>query len=122
MQEEKRKFTRVPFRVKAEMTVADDVLVVESINNLSVGGCLLAMAETIPTDTECFLKIFLSGTTSEVAVAVDGRITWCEAGAVAVKFTRIEPDSLVHLQNIVRYNYPDTDKVEEEINNHPGVR
>ena len=41
MSEERRRFTRIPFRVKAEMTVSDVLYKAEEISNLSVGGCLL---------------------------------------------------------------------------------
>jgi len=67
MTDEQRRFSRVSFRVRAEMTVNNVLYSSEEINNLSVGGCLLP------------------------------------------------------IQNIVRYNSPDTDRVEQEISNHPGL-
>jgi hypothetical protein len=52
---------------------------------------------------------------------IEGEISRCDPGAVAVKFTRIDIDSLFHLHNIIRYNSPDPDKVEKEIHEHPGL-
>ncbi len=121
MTDEKRSFSRVPFRVKAEMTVNNVLYSSGEINNLSAGGCLLPIEVEIETGTKCNLKILLSGSNSELSVRVEGKIIRCESGSVAIKFTEIEPDSLFHLQNIVRYNYPDTDKIEEEIGNHTGL-
>lgn len=121
MPDEKRRFTRVPFEVKGEMTVNDVLYYSEKINNLSVGGCLLLLEADVETGTKCHLKIMLSGANSKLSVQVEGKIIRCEPGAVAIKFTTIEPDSLFHLQNIIRYNYPDTDKVEQEISNYPGL-
>jgi hypothetical protein len=121
MPDEKRRFTRVPFKVKAEMTVNDVLYSSVKINNLSVGGCLLPIEADVETGTKCRLKIVLSGANSKLSVQVEGKIIRCEPEAVAIKFTEIEPDSLFHLQNIIRYNHPDTDKVEQEISNYPGL-
>ncbi len=121
MTDEKRRFSRVPFRVRAEMTIHNVLYSSEEINNLSVGGCLLPIKVAVETGTKCNLKILLSGTNSELSVRIEGQIIRCESEAVAVKFTQIEPDSLFHLQNIIRYNYPDTDKVEHELGKHPGL-
>ncbi len=121
MTDEKRRFSRVPFRVSVEMTVNDILYSSEEINNLSVGGCLLPIKMDVGTGTKCNLEILLSGKNSELSVRVEGKIIRCESGAVAIKFTEIQPDSLFHLQNIVRYNSPDTDRVEQEISNHPGL-
>ena len=112
---------RVPFRVRAEMTVNNILNFSEEINNLSVGGCLLPIKMDVATGIKCNLEILLSGTNSQLSVRVEGKIIRCESGAVAIKFTEIEPDSLFHLQNIVRYNCPDPDKVEQEISNHPAL-
>lgn len=122
MDDEKRRFTRIPFRVKAEMTINNRLYSAATIDNLSVGGCLLPIEADIETGTVCRLKIFLTGTNSELSVQVAGKVIRCEPGAVAIQFTAIEPDSLFHLHNIVRFNFPDTDQVEKEIKNHPGLK
>jgi len=113
MSDEKRRFTRVPFRVMAEITVNNISYSSEEINNLSISGCLLPIEADLELGTECHLRIFLSRTNDEIIVKVEGKIIRCEAGVVAIKFTGIESDSLFHLQNIVRYNYPDTENIEK---------
>ncbi len=121
MDEEKRRFTRVPFKVQVEMA-ADDILYhTTQIKNLSLGGCLLPISAELEAGTLCQIRIQLSGASSDMEVRVDGEITRGDSGAVAVSFTRINPDSLFHLQNIIRYNSTDPDQVEWEIFNHPGV-
>lgn len=122
MDDEKRRFARIPFRVKAEMNINNRLYSAATINNLSVGGCLLPIEADVGTGTKCRLKVFLSGTNSELCVQVAGKVSRCEPGAVAIKFTEIEPDSLFHLHNIVRFNFPDSDRVEKEIKSHPGLK
>jgi hypothetical protein len=121
MKDEKRRFTRVPFRVKTKVAAKNVIFSAEEITNLSVGGCLLPIEAELEPETECRLEILLSGTATELSVQVEGKIVRCESGTMAIRFTRIEPDSLFHLQNIIRYNYPDTDKVEHELGKHPGL-
>ncbi len=122
MDDEKRRFTRVPFRVKAEIRIHNRSYSAAAIDNLSIGGCLLPIEADVEPGTPCQLKVFLSGTNSELSVQVAGQVTRCEPESVAIEFTTIEPDSLFHLHNIVRFNFPDTEQVEEEIKNHPGLK
>ena len=121
MPEEKRRFTRVSFSVKAELTANNVLYTAEEITNLSVGGCLLPIEADLEPGKVCLLKILLSGTATELSIQVEGKIVRCKSGTMAIRFTRIEPDNLFHLQNIIRYNYPDTDKVEHELGKHPGL-
>ncbi len=121
MSSERRRFSRIPFRVKAEITVDDAFYSAEDIENLSVGGCLLPITADIKPGTGCHVRILLTGTSSELIIRIDGEISRCTPGAVAIKFTRIDPDSLFHLQNIILYNSPDPNAVEKEILDHPGL-
>ena len=121
MSDEKRRFTRVPFRVIAELTVNNVLYSCDEINNLSISGCLLPIEADLELGMACQLRIFLSGTNDKLLIKVDGEIIRCEDGAVAIKFTGIESDTLFHLQNIVRYNYSDTEKIEKEIHDHFGI-
>ena len=121
MSDENRKFSRIPFKINTEITVNDVVYSVEEISNLSIGGCLLPIKANLAEGTVCHLKILLNGTSSQLHIKIDGEIKRCTPGAVAVKFTRIDPDSFFHLQNIIRYNSPDPDVIEREIVKHPGI-
>jgi hypothetical protein len=122
MPQEKRRFTRVPFKVKAELTVAGQRFTTDRIDNLSVGGCLLPLQLDLQPGASCQLKILMSGSSSDLHIVVDGEILRAATDLTAVRFIRIEQDSLYHLQNIILYNADDTDKVEREINDHPGIR
>jgi len=121
MSSEKRRFSRVPFTVKVEVTVGKETYSSDIIDNLSVGGCLLPLLADLKPQKTCFMKILLSETDDGPVIKVEGKIIRCSSGTAAIKFTGIDPDSLFHLQNIIRYNYPDSDQVEKEINDHPGL-
>ena len=102
--------------------MADDGLYrAEEVIDLGVGGCLLPITGELKSGTACHLKFILSGTSSELSIRVEGKIIRREPEAVAVKFTQIDPDSLFHLQNMIRYNSQDPEAVEQEILEHPGL-
>ena len=103
------------------MTTGDAVYDVDEIVNLSVGGCLLPIKADLAQGAPCRIKIFLSGSASEVSVRINGEISRVEGGAVAVRFIRIDPESLMHLQNILRYNSADADVIEREIVKNPSI-
>jgi len=121
MTEEKRRFTRIPFRVKVEIKANDVVYTTEEINNISIGGCLLPIAAPLAPGTSCRIKIKLGGTSEEISIRVKGEIVRSSETNIVVKFVRIDPDSLFHLQNIIRYNAGDADRVDREISEHPGL-
>lgn len=122
MAKESRKFTRIPFTMHTEIQVDGETYKVDEITNLSVGGCLLPLDHDLAPGTECIITISLEGTTDEIAVTIEGEVVRSTPQGIAVKFVRIDPDSLFHLQNIIRYNSPDADTIESEIQKHPGIR
>lgn len=117
---EKRRFSRIFFDVKGRLTVGDDSYEVERIANLSVGGCLLEIDGEQHLDKECIFTILLSRMAPGVEVV--GKIVRAEKGELSVQFTRVEPENLFHLQNIIRYNSPDPDQIDQEIQARPGLK
>jgi hypothetical protein len=119
---DQRRFTRVPFRVETRVEAGDRALTVAELFNLSVGGCLLPAASDLPVGTSVRVTIVLNRAPAPLHVEVEGEVARHDDGMTALKFTRIDPDSLFHLRNIIRYNAPDTDAVESEFEAHPGLK
>ncbi len=120
MADEKRRFSRIFFNVRAILTVAGCDYPVDRIANLSVGGCLLEIAENISVGSACTFTILLSGMAEGVVML--GETVRVGNGEISLKFTAIEQENLFHLQNIIRYNAEDPDVIEEEISAHPGLK
>jgi Tfp pilus assembly protein PilZ len=121
MPEEKRRFSRIVFRVAAELTVAGMSFSADHIENLSVGGCLFPLSRSFSVGTACRVVITLNGAIDGPKVTVAGEVVRSDPERVGIKFTGIDPDSLFHLHNIIRYNAPDPDRIEQEIDDHPGL-
>ena len=119
---EKRRFSRIVFNMEAELTVNEQRYSFPQVNNLSVGGCLFETTEEFIEGTACRFWLPLQSGIPDLGVEVFGEIARCDGETVSVRFTRIDPDSLFMLQNIIRYNAPDPDQIEGEICKHPGLR
>jgi len=121
MSDDRRRFTRILFNLKGELTVNSQLFRFDAVNNLSIGGCLLPVEDDLEEGADVDLKFFLGDAVSEPVIQIKGRIIRLLQGRIAISFTHIDPDSLFHLQNVIRYNADDTDAIEQEIEDHPGL-
>jgi hypothetical protein len=117
-----RRFTRVPFPVAAELRIGAAVYPDLEIIDLGVGGCRLAQKEGFAAGTACDIVIDLSGAEGSLKIAASGEVIRSGPDGTAVQFTAMDPDSLFHLKNVVRYNCADPDRLEDEFARHPGLK
>ncbi len=110
---EKRANTRVLFNVKSLVKYQDKSLE-GRITNLSMYGMLLQTSKKIPIDTPVDVEIFMEGTTSRLAVNLQGQIVRSDEEGTAIVFKSIDIDSFVHLRNIVSYNEGNEEKIMKE--------
>ena len=103
---EKRRNDRIFFDMPAELTVADTSYPVSQIANLSLGGCLLGIRANQQIGAECKLTILVDNIPPGLKIDVNGLMVRNEAETIAIQFTRIEPDDLYHLRNIIKYTLP----------------
>jgi hypothetical protein len=119
---DKRRFTRVPFKVETRLESGDRTYTVAELYNLSVGGCLLPARPELAVGDPVRVVIVLTREPASVDVEVEGEVVRQDADMTALRFDRIDPDSLFHLRNIIRYNAGDADAVEMEFEDHPGLK
>jgi len=118
---EKRRFSRIGFAMAAVLEVGEKVYSFDNVTNLSIGGCMFETGDRINPGQPCRLWIPLEPADPKLGVEVFGEVVRSDQTHVSLRFTRIDPDSLFHLQNILRYNALDADRIEEEIDRHPGL-
>lgn len=123
MQSEKRKFSRIPLQFQLQVILEDgSVHLVDNFEDVSIGGCLISLQPEYAEHETCMIRILL-GDTPEGGPSIEahGEIVRHNDEQLAIKFTKIDPDSLFHLQNLIRYNSPDPDKIDSEIQLHKGI-
>lgn len=119
--ESRRRFTRIKFDVPAIITVGNQEFSVQEISNLSIGGALIPCRQNFEDFTKCIFQIPMGTSTNNLCVEVKGEFVWSNDTEAAIKFTDIDPDSLMLLQNIIRYNAQDVNEIDAEITKHQGL-
>ncbi len=98
-----RNKSRIVFHVNASLEYNGNT-VNGDVENLSTNGMFMNTADDIPLDTPVEVSIYLSGTTSELSLKINGVVARKETKGVAVIFKEIEFDSFIHLKNIIDFN------------------
>lgn len=119
---EKRRFTRFRYQMPVELDVEGRTYRINEVADLGMGGCLLPQRIDAEPGTSCTFRINLGFESEGPAVNIEGEVLRHHDNETAIKFTKIDPESLVHLQRIALYNSPDPGVVEEELRKHPGIK
>ncbi|HDL90551.1 MAG TPA: PilZ domain-containing protein [Thermodesulforhabdus norvegica] len=111
---ERRRFSRVQYRVLGVINVKGCVPIKGEIDNLSLKGAFVRAKPTISIDTPVELEILASSSSSELKLKVDGRVVRTEEYGVAIEFTKMDIESFTYLKDIVAFNAGNLDKINEE--------
>lgn len=113
MQEEQRRFTRIPFDAAAVLTCGDRAWTCELID-LSLKGALVRK----PADwagasgTACQLTLTLD---EEVRIRMDVSVAHIEEQQIGLACQDIDLDSITHLRRLVELNLGDSHLLEREL-------
>ncbi len=80
--------------------------------NISLKGLLAEPTPHIGSGEQGQVVLTLA---SDVRIETDCRVIRSDGRGVAIEFMEMEPESFLHLRNLVRYNAPDADLIDEEI-------
>lgn len=105
--------SRVVFHVNASIDY-DGRTINGEVENLSINGMFLKTAEDLQIGKEVEVSIYLSGTTSELSLKINGVIVRKDERGIAIKFSQIGFDSYVHLKNVIDFNKLDENKIIRE--------
>ena len=113
---EKRKFSRVPFRLKAFVNSRATSIKGE-VENLSINGMLLATEMKLQAQDPVDITIYLSGTENplEVAIRIQGTVVRTENRGIVLQFMEMDPDSFGRLKNIIAFNAGNEDQIMQEV-------
>lgn len=111
---EKRKFTRIPFEIDAMVTSGESVIESDGIRNVSLGGMYIVSREPLPTGSECEVTVNLAGPDTNLQIRIEGEVVRSEGEGFALRFTRMDVDSLIHLRHIIRIRCTDPLQVDRE--------
>ena len=110
----KRKFTRVPFETEIKVTSGDAVIASSLVRNISLGGIFIETREPLPVGAHCAVNLDLIGPASSLKIRVEGEVVRLEENGVALNFTKIESDSLIHLRHLIKIYAEEPETIDEE--------
>lgn len=113
--DEKRKFTRIPFETTIKVTAGKTVIISNRSRDIGLGGAFVITEGTsFPASTSCVLEIELIGPASLLRIQVEAEVVRVDEEGMAMKFTKIDLDSLVHLRHLIRVHAQDPETVDAE--------
>jgi len=110
----KRQFSRIPFDRDVTLKVGNAKIHAE-IENLSLQGVLLKTTHPLDLQEIMDIELRLSNNPDPFLLELQGTVVRCEDKKAAIHFTGMEPDSFLHLKNIIAYNQGDEALVVEEL-------
>lgn len=113
---------RVIFHVSASLDF-DGRTVNGNVENLSIGGMLVNTADEVPESAEAEVTVYLSGSSSELSLNMTCEVIRREPHGIAVRFSKIDIDSYIHLKNIIAFNKLDEYRIIKEFEeSQPGMQ
>jgi hypothetical protein len=113
---EKRSFARIPFKTKAIVRHKDST-VIGIVENLSLAGIFLKTPEKLALKRVVKIELLFTGTSSEISILLDGKISRHENIGMGIEFKNMDIDAFYHLRNLISYNTHQMEKLREEFEN-----
>jgi hypothetical protein len=111
---EQRKFTRVAVATEVTITTDCGVIVSNRLRDISLGGASMDVQELLPIGASCSLNFDLVGPATLLRLSVEGEVLRSDGERIAVKFSKIDLDSLIHLRHFIKVHTQDPELIEKE--------
>ncbi|QQG66777.1 PilZ domain-containing protein [Desulfobulbus oligotrophicus] len=101
---ERRKAQRISFVGTAVLRHGENQTLETAVDthNISLAGVFLETPQRLTLDTPCEVEIHLTGTTSSMEFRAQGVVRRHDAVGMGVAFTHLDPDSYLHILNLVK--------------------
>lgn len=113
MDANRRRRSRVATHFTASFTPQAGTPARLETRNISLKGLLAEPAAVVRTGAKGLLRITLGA--GAAVIEIECRVIRSDAEGVAVDFLPMDADSFFHLRNLVRYNAPDADQIDDEL-------
>ncbi len=118
----KREFLRVDTKFKVTLENEGKTIQSGRTRDLSMKGLLVLCEERYPVGTDCRILIHLSDPDSGPKVEARGTIVREHPDGLGIQFTELDVDSYNHLRKMIIHNAEETEKAEQEIHDHVGLK
>jgi hypothetical protein len=112
LEDERRKRSRVETHRHAEFICTNGDIIPLTTENISLKGLLALPENQIVTGGNGIVRMIL---TPELSIEAECHVIRSDAKGIAIEFKLMSPESFLHLRNLVRYNAPDADTIDFEL-------
>ena len=111
----RRTRTRVPFHTQVDVKATGMMLRNLETRDLSHKGVFLLGDNPLAEGQDCLVSIRLFGDDATVPVLhMEGRVARVTEQGTAIDFVSMDPDTYMHMRNLVLLNADDPDRAQEE--------
>ncbi len=120
-QRERRRNVRVIFRSSVSVTEVDGAgrkgrtVASDETRDISLKGVYVPTEEPLEPGIECLVELRLMGESSELTLRIQGQVVRTDDSGMAVTFSKMDIDALIHLKNILYYNSGDPERIDAEL-------
>jgi len=110
----KRRFHRIRFTVKSELT-HNNINYLGRLENISLNGALISFSDgvVVPRDEECILSVHLDDEDTPLRLGVE--VIHSNFTMIGVKFTVTNVETRLRLRNLLERLTPEPDKLSREL-------
>ena len=119
---DKRDFHRAEVHVEARAISGETTEIHGMARDVSIKGMFLETDVALPLGAVCDIALFLRCGDEHIEILAKGVAARSNESGIAIEFTEIDSESIPHLRQLVLYNSPDTEPVEEELEHSVGIR
>jgi hypothetical protein len=113
--DDRRRRTRVNFHARADVQTVGARLLDLETRDLSHKGMFVLGQVPLKADQGCTITLHLVGDEENAPVLrMEGRVVRSTADGTAIDFVSMDPDTFLHLRNLVLLNAEDPDEAEKE--------
>lgn len=117
-----REFSRVDIRILAKVTAKGEERVFAGEHDVSMKGLFVKGKTDWVIGTECEIHLILEGQSPPVDIRVKGRVQRITEDGIAMLFTEVGLEAYEHLHNLVLLNTDEPERVEQEFDDHIGLK
>ena len=120
---ERRDVSRVPVEFAVTVDAGDGRIIEgDASKDVSMSGLFVVTDDQLPAGEACRVTIHLDAPGGAPGISVGGQVTRVTGEGFAVQFSEIPIDDYDHLRNLVLYNSEHADRIEEEFDEHLGLK
>ncbi|MCX7821862.1 MAG: PilZ domain-containing protein [Syntrophobacterales bacterium] len=115
VEREQRRFTRVIFHAKAEISTKVSISISGEVKDLSLKGAFIVSNEKLPVGQKVEISLQLPGSEPSISISVKGKVVRTTPEGMGIDFESMDIDTFYVLKEIVAHNLGSEEKAREEI-------